>query len=43
MPAELIISTRVQPSGKEDVPVKTVQIGADAAQTTRVTGDLGSK
>jgi hypothetical protein len=34
---------RVQPSGKEDVPVKTVQIGADAAQTTRIVGDLDSK
>jgi hypothetical protein len=34
---------RVQPSGKEDVPVETVQIRADAAQTTRVTGDLDSK
>jgi hypothetical protein len=33
----------MQPSGKEDVPVKTVQIGADAAQTTRITGDLDSK
>jgi hypothetical protein len=33
----------VQPFGKEDVPVKTVQIGADAAQTTCIAGDLDSK
>jgi hypothetical protein len=33
----------VQPSGKEDIPVKTIQIGADVAQTTRITGDLDSK
>jgi hypothetical protein len=34
---------RVQPSGKEDVPEKTIQIGADAAQTTHIVGDLDSK
>jgi hypothetical protein len=34
---------RVQPSAGEDVPVKTIQIGADAAQTTRISGDLDSK
>jgi hypothetical protein len=34
---------RVQPFGKEDIPVKTVQIGADATQTTRIVGDLDSK
>jgi hypothetical protein len=33
----------VQPSGKEDIPVKTIQIGADVAQTTHITGDLDSK
>jgi hypothetical protein len=33
----------VQPSTKDDVPVKTVQIGVDAAQTTRIAGDLDSK
>jgi hypothetical protein len=27
----------------EDVPTKTIQIGADAAQTTRISGDLDSK
>jgi hypothetical protein len=34
---------RVQPSIKEDVPMKTVQIGAEAAQTTRISGDLDNK
>jgi hypothetical protein len=33
----------VQPSSNEDVPVKTVRIGTDAAQTTRIVGDLDSK
>jgi hypothetical protein len=33
----------MQPSGKENVPVKIVQIRVDAAQTTRVMGDLDSK
>jgi hypothetical protein len=33
----------VQPSNSEDVPVKVIQIGADAAQTTRITGNLGDK
>jgi hypothetical protein len=33
----------VQPSGREDVPMKAIQIGADAAQMTRITGDLDSK
>jgi hypothetical protein len=34
---------RVQPSAGEDVPMKTIQIGADAAQTTRISGDLDNK
>jgi hypothetical protein len=34
---------RVQPTGKEDVPVKTVQVGTEAGQTTRISGDLDSK
>jgi hypothetical protein len=34
---------RVQPSAKEDVPVKTIQIGAEAGQTTHVSSDLDSK
>jgi hypothetical protein len=33
----------VQPSGKEDVPVKTIQVGTEAGQTTRISGDLDSK
>jgi hypothetical protein len=33
----------VQPSSKEDIPMKTIQIKVDAAQTTRITGDLDSK
>jgi hypothetical protein len=37
------LAPRVQPSGKEDVPVKTVQNRADAAQTTHITGNLDSK
>jgi hypothetical protein len=34
---------RVQPSSKEDIPVKTIQIWVDAAQTTRIAADLDSK
>jgi hypothetical protein len=34
---------RVQLSAGEDVPTKTIQIGADATQTTRISGDLDSK
>jgi hypothetical protein len=34
---------RVQLSAGEDVPTKTIQIGADAAQTTRISGELDSK
>jgi hypothetical protein len=34
---------RVQPSSKEDVPVKTVQVGTEAGQTTYISGDLDSK
>jgi hypothetical protein len=33
----------VQPFAKEDVPVKTIQIGAEAAQTTHLSSDLESK
>jgi hypothetical protein len=33
----------VQLFAGEDVPTKTIQIGADAAQTTRILGDLDSK
>jgi hypothetical protein len=33
----------VQPSDSEDVPVKIIQIGVDAAQTTRITRNLSDK
>jgi hypothetical protein len=33
----------VQPSGKEDIPIKTVQVETEAGQTTRILGDLNSK
>jgi hypothetical protein len=39
----LASAPRVQPSVKEDVPVKTVQIGAEADQFARISGDLDSK
>jgi hypothetical protein len=39
----LASTPRVQPSGKEDVPVKTVQVGTEARQITRISGDLDSK
>jgi hypothetical protein len=38
-----VSTPRVHPSGKEDVPVKTVQVGAKAGQTTRILNDLDSK
>ena len=31
---------KVQPSDPDDVPVKTVQIGADSSRTTRIVGNL---
>jgi hypothetical protein len=39
----LASAPRVQPSAKEDIPVRTIQIRAEAGQTTRVSGDLDSK
>jgi hypothetical protein len=33
----------VQPFGKEDVPVKTVQVETEAGQTIRISGDLDNK
>jgi hypothetical protein len=36
----LASAPRVQP---EDVPVKTIQVGTEAGQTTRISGDLDSK
>jgi hypothetical protein len=34
---------RVCPSDTDNVPVKTIQVGAEASQTTRVGGNLGEK
>jgi hypothetical protein len=33
----------MQPSGSEDIPVKVIQIRANVAQRTHITGDLDSK
>ena len=35
--------TKVQQSDPDNVPVKTVQVGADSSRTTRIAGDLGEK
>jgi hypothetical protein len=34
---------KVRPSDTDDVPVKTIQVGAEASQTTRIGGNLGDK
>ena len=34
---------KVQPSGADGGPVKTIQVGADSSQTTRIAGNLGEK
>ena len=34
---------RVQPSDPDDIPVKTIQVGAEPSQTTRIGGNLGEK
>jgi hypothetical protein len=34
---------KVRPSNTDDVPVKTVQVGVEASQTTRIGGNLGEK
>jgi hypothetical protein len=34
---------RVCPSDTDNVPVKTIQVGAEASQTTRIGGNLGEK
>ena len=34
---------KVQPSDPDNVPVKTVQIGADSSRTTRIAGNLEDK
>jgi hypothetical protein len=33
----------MQPSDKEDIPVKIIQISTDSAQTTHIVGNLGDK
>jgi hypothetical protein len=38
-----VSAPHMQPSGKEDVPVKIVQVGTEAGQTTRISSDLDSK
>jgi hypothetical protein len=34
---------RVRPSGTDEVPVKTMQVGVEPSQTTRIGGSLGDK
>jgi hypothetical protein len=34
---------KVQPSGADDGPVKTIQVGADSSRTTRIAGNLEEK
>jgi hypothetical protein len=34
---------KVQPTGADDGPAKTIQVGADPSQTTRIARDLGEK
>jgi hypothetical protein len=34
---------KVRPSDTDDVPVKTIQVGAEPSQTTRIRGNLGEK
>jgi hypothetical protein len=34
---------KVCPSNTDDVPVKTIQVGAEPSQTTRTNGNLGEK
>jgi len=34
---------KVQPSDSDNVPVKTVQVGADSSRTTRIAGNLEEK
>jgi hypothetical protein len=34
---------KIRPSDTDDVPMKTVQVGAEASQTTRIGGNLGEK
>jgi hypothetical protein len=34
---------KVQPSGTDGAPVKTIQVSADSSQTTRIVANLGEK
>jgi hypothetical protein len=34
---------KLQPSGADGGPAKTIQVGADPSQTTHIAGDLGEK
>jgi hypothetical protein len=34
---------KVQPSGADGVPIKTIRLSADSPQTTRIAGDLEEK
>jgi hypothetical protein len=34
---------KVRPSDTDDLPVKTIQVGAETSQTTRIGGNLGEK
>jgi hypothetical protein len=34
---------KVQPSGADGVPIKTIQVGADSSQTTRIASNLEEK
>jgi hypothetical protein len=34
---------KVQPSGADGVPVKTIRLSGDSSQTTRIAGDLEEK
>jgi hypothetical protein len=34
---------KVQPSGADNGPIKTIQVGVDSSQTTRITGNLEEK
>jgi hypothetical protein len=38
-----VSAPRMQLSGKEDVLVKTIQVGTEAGQTARISNDLDSK
>ena len=37
------MAPKVQPSDPDNVPVKTVQVGADSSRTTRIAGNLEEK